>query len=120
MPGLETRLPLMFNAMVNERRMSVEHFVELTATAPARAFGLQNKGQIAPGYDADLALWDIRRAQTYGANDLHDNVGYNPFEGVEVLGMPVTVLSRGSVIVRDRRLQAVAGQGAWLPMSPPA
>lgn len=120
MPGLETRLPLMFNAMVNERRMSVEHFVELTATAPARAFGLQNKGQIAPGYDADLALWDIRRAQTYGANDLHDNVGYNPFEGVEVLGMPVTVLSRGSVIVRDRRLQAVAGHGAWLPMSPPA
>ena len=120
MPGLETRLPLMFNAMVNERRMSVEHFVELTATAPARAFGLQNKGQIAPGFDADLALWDIRRAQTYGANDLHDNVGYNPFEGVEVLGMPVTVLSRGSVIVRDRRLQAVAGQGAWLPMSPPA
>lgn len=120
MPGLETRLPLMFNAMVNERRMSVEHFVELTATAPARAFGLQNKGQIAPGYDADLALWDIRRAQTYGANDLHDNVGYNPFEGVEVLGMPVTVLSRGSVIVSDRRLQGVAGQGAWLPMSPPA
>lgn len=120
MPGLETRLPLMFNAMVNERRMSVEHFVELTATAPARAFGLQNKGQIAPGFDADLALWDIRRAQTYGANDLHDNVGYNPFEGVEVLGLPVTVLSRGSVIVRDRRLQGVPGQGAWLPMSPPA
>lgn len=117
MPGLETRLPLMFHAMVNQRRMSVESFVALTATAPARAFGLTNKGQIALGFDADIALWDIRRSHTYGANDLHDNVGYNPFEGTEVLGMPITVLSRGNVIVRDRVIEGMAGRGIWQPMS---
>lgn len=116
MPGLETRLPLMFNAMVNDRRMSLESFVSLTATAPAKAFGLTRKGQIAPGFDADVALWDVRQSHTYGTNDLHDNVGYNPFEGTTVLGMPVTVLSRGAVVVRDRVLQGKPGAGKWHPM----
>lgn len=117
MPGLETRLPLMFNAMVNERRMSLERFVDLTATAPARAFGLTRKGRIAPGFDADVALWDIRASHTYGADDLHDNVGYNPFEGMTVTGLPITVLSRGEVIVRDRTLQGRPGAGKWHPMA---
>jgi dihydropyrimidinase len=120
MPGLETRLPLMFTAMINDRRLPLDSFVHLTATAPARAFGLRNKGLIASGYDADLALWDIRRRHRYGADDLHDNTGYNPFEGTEVLGLPVTVLSRGQVIVRDRVLTGQPGQGRWLPMAPPA
>lgn len=119
MPGLETRLPLMFHAMVNGQGMSLEQFVAMTATAPARAFGLPSKGVIAPGYDADIALWDSGISQTYGADDLHDNVGYNPFEGSVVQGMPVTVLSRGRVIVRDRVLEGKPGMGAWLPMAAP-
>ncbi len=116
MPGLETRMPLMFDAMVTKGRMSLEHFVFVTATAPARAFGLRHKGQIAPGFDADLALWDKDLSYTYKANDLSDNVGYNPFEGTTVTGLPVTVLSRGKCVIRRRVLEGTPGQGRWLPM----
>lgn len=116
MPGLETRLPLMFNAMVSQGRMTLEDFANLTATAPARAFGLAGKGRIAVGYDADIALWNPNATHTYAANDLHDNVGYNPFEGTQVVGMPVSVLSRGRLVVCDGKLQARAGDGKWQPM----
>ncbi len=117
MPGLETRLPLMFNAMVSEGRLGVETFARITATAPALAFGLAGKGQIAVGFDADIAIWDPDHIQTYGANDLHDNVGYNPFEGTTVKGAPVTVLSRGQIIVQDSVLCAQPGTGQWLKMN---
>jgi dihydropyrimidinase len=117
MPGLETRLPLMFTAMVTEGRMDLARFAAVTATNPARAFGLQGKGQIAVGFDADIALWNPDLGLTYGADDLHDNVGYNPFEGTRVTGLPVTVLSRGAVIVKDRALVAGPGRGKWLAMA---
>lgn len=116
MPGLETRLPLMFDAMVNQGRGGLEAFVALTATAPAHAFGLRGKGRIAAGMDADITIWDPEMTHTYGANDLKDNVGYNPYQGTTVKGMPVTVLSNGRGIVIDRLLTGVPGQGAWLPM----
>lgn len=116
MPGLETRLPLMFNAMVSEGRTGIEAFAHLTATAPARAFGLDTKGAIAEGFDADLTLWDRDLSYTYGADDLHDNTGYNPFEGVTVKGMPVHVLSRGEMVVENRTLVADAPRGRWLKM----
>jgi dihydropyrimidinase len=118
MPGLETRLPLMFNAMVSEGRMDLDTFAQLTATAPAEAFGLARKGRIAEGYDADITLWNPDLSYTYGANDLHDNVGYNPFEGTTVRGMPVSVLSRGRMILQDRSLTGKAGDGAWQTMTP--
>lgn len=119
MPGLETRLPLMFNAMVSEGRMGLEAFVKLTATAPAKAFGLEGKGQIAEGYDADIAIWNPDIGRTYGANDLHDNVGYNPFEGMTIKGAPVTVLSRGQVIVQKQIFEGKPGAGHWLNMTDP-
>lgn len=119
MPGLETRLPLMFDSMIHKQGLSLQDFARLTATTPAQSFGLPGKGLIAPGYDADVAVWDPRLTHRYGADDLHDNVGYNPFEGAEVQGMPVTVLSRGRVIVAERRLTGVAGMGQWLAMQRP-
>jgi dihydropyrimidinase len=67
MPGLEVRLPLMFDAMVSHGRLGLSKFVDLTATTPARLYGLTTKGHIAPGYDADLTLWDPDKAVTYGA-----------------------------------------------------
>jgi len=117
MPGLETRLPLMFNAMVAKGRMGLAAFAKLTATNPARAFGLKGKGEIALGFDADIALWNPGLSHTYGANDLADNVGYNPFEGIHVTGLPVTVLSRGDVIVQNRALVGRPGRGKWLAMA---
>ncbi|MGJ8573286.1 MAG: dihydropyrimidinase [Hoeflea sp.] len=116
MPGLETRLPLMFDAMVSKGKMGLEAFVEKTSTAPARAFGLQGKGVIASGFDADIAIWDPEASLTYGPDDLHDNVGYNPFCGTTVKGLPVTVLSRGKLVLKDRNLLGKPGQGKHLPM----
>jgi dihydropyrimidinase len=116
MPGLETRLPLMFNAMVSEGRLGLQAFVALTSTAPARAFGLPHKGQIAEGFDADIAIWDPDLAFTYAADDLKDNVGYNPYAGTRIKGRPVLTMSRGRTLVKDMELTASAGGGRWLPM----
>ena len=120
MPGLETRLPLLFNAMVSEGRMDLTTFARVTATQPAEAFGLSGKGRISQGYDADISLWDPKFSYTYRANDLHDNVGYNPFEGHTVLGMPVSVFSRGRTILSNSALEGLPGEGIWLPMASPS
>ncbi len=113
-PGLELRLPLLFDAMVSKGRFGAEKFVELTSTTPARLYGLVGKGDIAPGYDADLVIWDPARQHTYGANDLHDNVGYNPFEGTTITGYPERVLLRGVEIVSGGALHAAPGAGRWV------
>jgi len=113
LPGLETRLPLMFDAMVP--RLGVEAFVRLTATAAAELYGLAGKGRIAVGADADLVIWDAGRRHVYGADDLHDNVGYNPWEGVAVTGWPETVIRRGEAVVQAGRLTALPGSGRPIP-----
>ena len=119
LPGLETRLPLLFDAMVTQGRGGPEAFARLTATAPARLYGLEGKGEIAPGFDADLVLWDPARQVTYGAHDLHDNAGYNPWEGHTVTGWPETVLLRGEVIASGGRCRATPGSGRRVPRPAP-
>lgn len=116
MPGLEVRLPLLFDAMVSRGRMGVTDFVRLTATAPAEIFGLQGKGRLDVGADADIVLWNPTMEHRYGPDDLHDNVGYNPFAGSTVRGWPETVLSRGRVIVDQGQLHAKPGQGKRVVM----
>jgi dihydropyrimidinase len=116
MPGLETRLPLLFDAMVSQGRMDLRAFVRLTATAPAELFGLRGKGLIAQGADADIGIWNPDAELTYGNDDLHCNTGYNPFAGKKLKGLPETVLSRGQPIVQNRKLVGVAGQGKRVPM----
>ena len=115
MPGLETRQPLMFDAMVSHGRLGAPGFARLTSEAPADLYGLATKGRIAPGLDADLVLWDPARRVTYGADDLHDNVGYNPCAGVTVTGWPVATLLRGTPVMRDGDYLGQPGTGAWLP-----
>jgi dihydropyrimidinase len=110
MPGLETRLPLLFDAMVSQGRSSLSKFVELTATAPARIYDLAKKGSLAIGKDADIAIWDAQREVTL-TDALHDNTGYNPFKGRTIRGWPETVLRRGAVIVDDGALTGKAGEG---------
>ena len=118
LPGLETRLPLLFDAMVSKGRLGLEKFVELTSTAPAKIYNLHpRKGSIAVGADADIAIWDPAREVTLNDAMMHDLTGYTPFAGRKVLGWPVTVLSRGRVIVADGKRSVEAGSGRFLPRS---
>jgi dihydropyrimidinase len=116
MPGLELRLPLMFDAMISKGHLGAQKFVELTATVPAEIFGLTGKGRIEIGADADIAIWNPDRKVTFGDNDLHDATGYNPFAGHTVTGWPETVLSRGDVVLSDAQSIGVAGRGRRIPM----
>jgi len=114
MPGLETRLPLLFDAIISQGRGSPADFVRLTSTAPARVYGLPGKGDLSPGMDADIVLWDPDAQHTYGADDLHDNVGYNPWEGRTITGWPRIVLLRGETVVQDSAFLGTPGQGHWI------
>jgi dihydropyrimidinase len=118
LPGLETRLPLLFDAMVSKGRLGLEKFVELTATAPAKIYNLHSrKGSIAIGADADIAIWDPSREVTLSDAMMHDRTGYTPFGGSKLRGWPVTVLSRGRVIVTDGKRSVDAGTGRFLARS---
>ena len=115
-PGIELRLPLLFSEGVRQGRVDLNAFVALTATNHAKLYGLYpKKGTIAVGSDADIAIWDPERETTITAGILHDNVGYTPYEGRRLRGWPVTVLSRGRIVVENGKLAAARGSGAFLP-----
>lgn len=123
-PGVENRLQLIHHHGVNHGRISLNRFVELVSTTPAKLFGLYpRKGEIAMGSDADLVLWDPHATHTISAATHHMRVDYSMFEGFEVRGNARTVLSRGEVLVdngkffgrpgRGRYLRRAARGGAW-------
>ncbi|MFM2478879.1 dihydropyrimidinase [Celerinatantimonas sp. MCCC 1A17872] len=115
MPGIELRLPLLFSEGVNKGRMSIHQFVSLTSTNAAKTFGMfPQKGTIAVGSDADIAIWEPAKKQTVSVENQHDNMDYTPFEGWELTGWPTTVLSRGEVIVADGELKAPIGRGQFV------
>ncbi len=120
-PGLELRLPLLYSEGVRTGRINIHRFVALTATNAAKIYGLHpRKGTIAVGSDADIAIWDPHRQVTVTYDMLHDNAGYTPYEGRAITGWPVTVLSRGRVVVDDGALDAERGSGVFLPCERPA
>lgn len=103
-PGVETQMPLMLNEVAHGR-MSLEHYVRVSAENPAKAFGLwPAKGRIEAGAQADIAVVDMARTETIRANALHSRGKITPFEGVEVTGVPIHTLVRGRFVQRDRRL----------------
>jgi len=115
LPGLEVRLPLLFDAMVSKGRLGVEKFVELTATQPAKIYNLHpRKGSMAVGADADIAIWDPAREVMLSDALMHDLTGYTPYAGRKLRGWPVTVLSRGRVAVADGKRMAGPGSGRFL------
>jgi dihydropyrimidinase len=116
-PGLELRLPLLFTYGYKKGRISLEEFVNLTSTRHAQTYGLYpRKGTIALGADADIAVWDPDRSLT--VEKTQDRVGYTPYKGRPLTGWPVTVLSRGEVIVDDGKLSAERGRGRFLAREP--
>src|SRR4051794_13398548 len=118
-PGIETRMSLVYDGGVRAGKISLNRFVELTSTSPAKIFGLfPRKGTIAPGSDADIVIFDPNRTTTLGTKTLHMKVDYNPYEGRQVTGVTETVLSRGNVIIDQGRFVGRAGAGAFLKRSP--
>lgn len=116
LPGIEARLPLLFDAMVSKGRLGLAKFVELTATAPAKIYNLHpRKGSIAIGADADIVVWDPKRQVALADGVFHDRTGFTPYAGRTVTGWPETVLRRGEAVVRLGKLAAKPGSGAFLP-----
>ena len=114
-PGIETRLMLLWDAGVRTGRITPERFVEITAAAPAKIFGLwPRKGAIAEGSDADIVLWDPDRTVTLSAATHHMRVDYSLYEGRAVTGAPDTVLSRGEIIVGRGAFFGRKGRGRFL------
>ena len=117
-PGIETRMSLVYDGGVRTGKISLNRFVELTSTSPAKIFGLfPRKGTVAPGSDADLVIFDPEKKATLRAKTLHMNVDYNPYEGREVTGVTETVLSRGRVIIEGGQFVGRAGAGAFIKRS---
>src|SRR3954451_20645283 len=117
--GLAARLPILFSEGVSKGRITLDDFVRLSATNPARLMGLaQRKGMIAIGADADLALWDPRKRVTITNTLMQHAIDYTPYEGLEVTGWPVATLRRGVVVMRDGVARAEPGTGQFLPRGP--
>ena len=114
-PGVENRLQLLFHHGVNLKRISLNRWVELVSTAPAKMFGLYpRKGTIAVGSDADLVIWDPEAEHTISARTHHMRVDYSMFEGCRLKGNAEKVFSRGVLIVDGARWLGKSGHGAFI------
>ncbi|HPR34462.1 MAG TPA: dihydropyrimidinase [Anaerolineaceae bacterium] len=112
MPGVEPRLTMLYTEGVLKNRISLQRLVQLTATNPARIFGLHpDKGSIAPGADADIVLFDPNIEWTMSAETLHMNTDFCPFAGRSVTGKPKTVLCRGELVIQDFELVGSQAHG---------
>jgi dihydropyrimidinase len=114
-PGVENRLQLLYHYGVNSGKLSLNRFVELVSTTPARLFGLYpRKGELAPGSDADVVIWDPNAEHLISSKTHHMRCDYSMFEGFAVKGNAKMVLSRGEVIVEHGKFQGNTGRGSYL------
>jgi dihydropyrimidinase len=115
-PGVETRLPILFSEGVVKGRITLNEFVALTATNHAKTYGLYpKKGTIAVGSDADIAIWDPLRKVTIAQSVMHGGCDYTPYEGIAVTGWPISTMLRGKFVVRADKLVGKPGDGAYVP-----
>lgn len=115
MPGIEWRVSLLYHYGVTQGRLSLNRFVEVISSNAAKLFGLYpRKGEIAPGSDGDLVVFDPEREWLLSSESQMTNVDYNPYEGTKLVGAPDTVLLRGEVVVEDGRFVGRAGGGQFI------
>ncbi len=112
-PSIEARLSLVHHFGVNEGRLSLERWVQVCATNPARLMGLTRKGVLAPGYDADVVIFDPHQEKVISTETLHEAADWTPYEGMQVTGWPRTVLLRGRVIVEEGEYVGQLGDGRF-------
>lgn len=101
LPGVETRMPVAYTILVQDHGMSLQQFVHLFSTAPAQINGLDKKGIIAPGYDADLVLFDPQEVRVVDGTTLHMGTDFSPFDSLELAGWPSTVIAGGNVVLNE-------------------
>ncbi len=100
-PGIETRMPILFSEGVMKERISLEQFVAVTSTGPAKILGLKEKGRIEPGADADIVIIDPKSEKVLSKETLHQKVDYTPFDGMSVRGLPSHVWLRGMPMLEN-------------------
>jgi dihydropyrimidinase len=114
-PGVETRMPILFSEGVAKGRITLEQFVALTSTNHAKMYGLYpRKGSLAVGADADIVLWDANKTVTISQSLLHHGSDYTPWEGYDVTGWPVGTILRGRHVYDDGRVLGAPGDGRFL------
>ncbi len=116
---LETCLPMLFSAGVNTGRLSLEQFVAVTATNPAKLFGLYpRKGTVSVGADADLVVWDPAETRSIDGTRMHSRSDFSPYDGTRVTGWPRFTLSRGEVVAEGAKVLADTGRGELVTRGP--
>jgi dihydropyrimidinase len=114
-PVIEDRFSILYSEGVAKGRLTLNQFVDIVATRNAKLFGLfPRKGTIAVGSDADLVIFDPNVQRTISSETHHMNVDYNPFEGIQISGVPESVLSRGEFVIKDQAYVGNAGTGQFL------
>ncbi len=114
-PGIEHRMQLIYDGGVLHKRITLNRWVELTSTNPAKIFGLfPRKGTIAPGTDADIVIWDPEKERVISATTHHMAVDYSMYEGKKVKGDAEIVISRGEVIVEKEKFSGKPGRGNFI------
>ena len=117
MPGVQTLVPVMLTH-VNQGRLSLERFVDLSASGPQRIFRIQGKGRIARGYDADFTIIDLHKKHVINNKDMVSKTGWTPFDGFKAQGMPVATMIRGNMVMREGQLlQDTGGRYGGQPIS---
>jgi len=108
-------LPLMYHGGVNEGRISLNKFVSIVSTNPAKLFGLYpQKGTIAPGSDADIVIFDPEKEVTLQAKKLQTNCDWSPYEGMKLKGYPQITILRGKIVVKDGIFTGETGYGRFI------
>jgi dihydropyrimidinase len=113
-PGIETRMPILFSEGVMEGRISIERFVAVTSTNPAKILGLKKKGRIEPGADADIVIIDPKVEKVLSIDTLHQKVDYTPFDGMKVRGFPSHVWLRGTPMLAEGTFVAAGPSGRFV------
>ena len=113
-PGTETILPLLFTKGVMSGKITMEQMVSITSKNTAELFGLKSKGNLLPGYDADIAIVDPKKEFKVSYEMLHSNINYSVFDGMILKGFPESTILRGKKVFENGNILSEAGTGKYI------